>query len=64
MGRRKNGTGGVSLRKDGRWEGRVVCQEQHGKHLRKNMVYNYNFAINREISLPEEASNSAIRKLR
>ena len=24
MGRRKNGTGGVSHRKDGRWEGRVV----------------------------------------
>ena len=39
MGRRKNGTGGVSLRKDGRWEGRVVIgYDEKGLPKTKNVL--------------------------
>ena len=37
--RRKNGTGGVSLRKDGRWEGRcVVGYDEKGLPRTKNVL--------------------------
>jgi len=39
MGRRKNGMGGVSLRKDGRWEGRVVIgYDEKGLPKTKNVL--------------------------
>ena len=39
MGRRKNGTGGVSHRKDGRWEGRVVIgYDEKGLPKTKNVL--------------------------
>ncbi len=39
MGRRKKGTGGVSLRKDGRWEGRVVIgYDEKGLPKMKNVL--------------------------
>ena len=39
MGRRKNGTGGVSHRKDGRWEGRVVLgYDEKGLPKTKNVL--------------------------
>ena len=39
MGRRKNGTGGVSHRKDGRWEGRIVVDyDENGKPKTKNIT--------------------------
>lgn len=39
MGRRKNGTGGISHRKDGRWEGRVVIgYDEKGIPKTKNVL--------------------------
>ena len=39
MGRRKNGTGGVSYRKDGRWEARVVIgYDEKGLPKTKNVL--------------------------
>lgn len=39
MGRRKKGTGGISLRKDGRWEGRVVVgYDDKGLPKTKNVL--------------------------
>lgn len=65
MGRRKNGAGTVRLRKDGRWEGRVVIgYEDNGKAKTKNVLAKTKTECLEKLEVFKEQSGRSTDKLK